>query len=458
MRQFDCLNSVFALKNERTPRFQFALGNSAVQAWTNILNELDKNEQIPALLHTVKQAGEYPRNSRLRQAELVWLISKTEIIDAEWQPIYQASSTPLSGKRPKVNDLAAAVQQLWALGKQSNERIPVLDFVASIAHHRADQYPQFAIDLEDWIAETAHDYWDTAPYAIDDNLLAQQTRQPRPAYLQLLLDPDPANENCLPKDYRFNLQMLWWYDGQSPRRLNDDNKRPLRAGEIMQEVNTLLDQLDRDNTYKTLTIEYFLPSYEIGHLLTHEHQGHHVHDLDQWEFAKGERIKGKRGQEYPIVLRLLDRRNYKQVDVKKWHRRWELLHAQPLQLCDESLLWLEEGQKFTAQTLYHDLENNEPLTCIGTLFAPATVDDLLDILEALLWSGTPVALIPRVHPGHNPLDFRKRFEPKQLCNLPQVIKKLRMQAIADPAHVGNHVTLLWDDPSHIPPAFPFATP
>ncbi|MBM2614720.1 caspase family protein [Actinoplanes sp. LDG1-06] len=185
---------------------------------------------------------------------------------------------------------------------------------------------------------------------------------------------------------------------------------------------------DRDGP---ITVEFILPSALLNE------------PVDEW---------ARIGQQYPVVVRSLER-----MQASQWHRvwrnRWRRLSESP-----------QNAKAYFAGR--HDAENPERLEAALRL-DPDIVAVVLDEppsgqensptagVAAALQAGVPVIVWHRDSSAHP--EFRdtisKAFSDGEATGLPELVLRWRLNAVAspdDPAQIGRHITLLWDDPSWLP--------
>lgn len=86
--------------------------------------------------------------------------------------------------------------------------------------------------------------------------------------------------------------------------------------------------------------------------------------------------------------------------------------------------------------------------------------ELKNILAILYETGIPLSLW--IRPDANPeLNCQERLDPMCQCpleKLPEIIKNKRFDAWLEDNHIGNHLSLLWDDYQLVPPNYPLLMP
>lgn len=162
------------------------------------------------------------------------------------------------------------------------------------------------------------------------------------------------------------------------------------------------------------------------------------------------------GIEYPLVVRMRDRlaipnpANQKRAD-EYWHGKWNAFRNKVCLLGNDGLVW-REARDLDVITL----QDEAGLACLG-LRSPI-VPGTRDVFDTLRDAGIPVALLVRGSdlgpsaPSDLPGQFSPLIEGRRLWDLHEAIRLGRRspQARADPTHVYNATTLLWDDPERAP--------
>lgn len=190
-----------------------------------------------------------------------------------------------------------------------------------------------------------------------------------------------------------------------------------------------------------MMVEFFLPRQLLSC------------DVDQW--IKHNDLGIKWGEDHPVVVRSLDRAKEPREQGhwrKKWHKFKELArvtnHQRMLHICHR--------KKYAPKELYRDLMMSDEKVCLTLTFTPTNEPDDGRLLYEILFAGIPIALWPRSveDAPENSDKIRTEIERiilnKNLLELPKIIQEQRLQAIGNDVHLGNHLTLLWDDPNRLP--------
>jgi hypothetical protein len=136
-----------------------------------------------------------------------------------------------------------------------------------------------------------------------------------------------------------------------------------------------------------------------------------------------------------------------------WRKRWQQFRdmmdcRQAMQLYPKKLYGVKE--------LLNLLKQAEQVACVGVTFMLSDGPDEQQILSEVLGAGIPVALWPRtsseaaLDADDVPAKIAAIITPENLRNLPNLVKEERLKA-TQINHLGNYLTLLWDDPDRLPP-------
>ncbi|MEZ4680574.1 MAG: hypothetical protein R2932_40800 [Caldilineaceae bacterium] len=204
----------------------------------------------------------------------------------------------------------------------------------------------------------------------------------------------------------------------------------------------------------------------LSKLFACQYKDPHLHAIDQWILRGSKKIVIRCGHDHPVMIRLLNRfededHGPDSTTEGYWKQRWHLLESHQFAACEELSFWINKEDGYTAQKLHDTLVGNEAIAFLGTRFTPTQPAELEDILEALLYSGTPIALLPRAYANDETTShIEHSVRTVQLLELPAKIKELRNdeEKKRDHTQITNHLTLLWDDPTRVPRSEPLIAP
>ena len=189
-------------------------------------------------------------------------------------------------------------------------------------------------------------------------------------------------------------------------------------------------------------------------------------NIDQWVIKFGH-TKSKLGMRYEVVIRWRERIE----DVALWgfcckhHSVYAGIDTPAPQQWLYAVEYVEEYNTAIDQQLQGRLA--ECLMCVVLPFVPPERphedEDRPDVLYTILDLGAPSALWPRRSgaPDWATQELPKYLQPATPDKIPAQIRAIRSRqdAYGDPDHLGNHLTLLWEDPERLPPhARPFVAP
>ena len=183
-------------------------------------------------------------------------------------------------------------------------------------------------------------------------------------------------------------------------------------------------------------------------------------DIDSWRLQE-DKQRPLFGTRYPVILRSLDRLNSKYLCKQVQERKWEAVERL---LQSTAMSAFCEGDPSDINKLYIQAEKysmpDKPETkdVVGLkLIHPASVADeeLEDLFEAILMdSALPIMIWARQSEvGLECCASINQILDCVLEQLPEELKSHRLEAFGNKqvCHIGNHLSLLWDDPQLIPP-------
>jgi hypothetical protein len=185
-------------------------------------------------------------------------------------------------------------------------------------------------------------------------------------------------------------------------------------------------------------------------------------ELDEWPLDHGESRSARAGMKYQLVVRALERVQSERGAALRlpWQRKWA-------RLCDcandpacTRLHWIENAASGDPDALLGQLFDDDMLGISQTWHPTPNDDDpqLLDMLDDVLGTGAPVALIVRPSATLPPVDravLEARLQGVTLIGLPEAIRTWRRKHLAPPEQFGRRLTLLWDDPERLPPSIQY---
>ncbi len=198
-----------------------------------------------------------------------------------------------------------------------------------------------------------------------------------------------------------------------------------------------------------LVVECFLPHELLSY------------PVERWTVETG-MIDVELGKQHQVVVRSL-----KRVQIiasttstvgkpyylwSSWKRKWEkCLSGQQSSSQNQELaqIWTEEKGQEDPQRLYDDLHGSAT-ACLALTFVPSS-----KVFNAIFSAGIPILFWPRKNVSEpEPVQsfFTQALSCCKLARLPSLLWEKRKEANGD-HHYGRHLTLLWDDPSRLPPTY-----
>lgn len=128
-----------------------------------------------------------------------------------------------------------------------------------------------------------------------------------------------------------------------------------------------------------------------------------------------------------------------------WQQKWSILQASYTESCINCFISAEINDNW--QDIYSKLYSNK---IIGLKLLHIPSKDILKVIDA---TGTPIALWLRqdLENSSLQLDFEEILKCSLIRELPDKIKKTRSDGFRNESHIGNHISLLLDNPYILPP-------
>jgi len=276
------------------------------------------------------------------------------------------------------------------------------------------------------------------------------------SWLQIYLEEDPYNRTLGRKQPLFKVELVLWSpqtDGplvlQSEQVRQDTGQAKLLW--TLDELPLLLDQaftrreiVSLIPDMRRLIIEVVAPSKFL------------LFGFERW---KRKNTSNTYGVDHPLVVRLRDRLDiHDPADQKRaddfWRAKWKAFcKSVSSQRCEE-LEWLAQDDLDVI-----DLQDKSDLACVG-LSSPLLPENC-EVFDVLRDAGIPIAIWLRGNdlgpapPAEAPQLISALIKGMPLSDLRQAIQKVRRskEVRKDEKHIGNALTLLWDDPDHQPPKY-----
>ncbi|MFN8440846.1 MAG: CHAT domain-containing protein [Caldilineaceae bacterium] len=352
--------------------------------------------------------------------ELFDLIGQALIDDQALLALYQQSLPPLTKARASAN-LHSILFDLWNLAESATVGSPLVNFAQAVSTNTTKD--KVRAELGQWIKRQQP----SGPIAS----LPVAPPLPQGLYepcLQIELRPDPQSPPGATK--QFLVRMVLWQQGQEQSWYDEQQALSL------DKIPAVLLRVMADNNHRLpaeAAFEFIAPRELFNE------------KLDEWETSEEYGLIC--GENYPVVLRSLDRLSsppaIRAKLLEKWQDKWESFQIILEDFAAGKFEWYAPDPDF--KKLGSDLDKKVLTGCMGLNAAP----NAPDIFKALIIAGIPVALWPRM--GALTMETlesltTKHLAMKKLVELPKWLQHVRAHA----AELNAPFVLLWDDPTRIP--------
>lgn len=270
-------------------------------------------------------------------------------------------------------------------------------------------------------------------------LVNRHTEPARPlAYIVLLVTPEGLDGHT----YRLS----HWYQLDRPDAWLPDRGSDFCGDldDVRHAVAHLTESLEADWAahQPTISVEFVLPE-ELLNLA-----------VDQWEWETDPRMPEPIGCHFPVVIRSLDRMTHPQWH-RPWYQRWERLQEQLTSdgaIAPTSGYWSKSGDAGSIRAIMSAFEREPTLVALVPSTPPQARTYGAEEVAAGFRKGVPVMVWHRTNcrsaefvtavrdmlHGHDPHDVLERV---------RLLRLSGFVAGTDGRHVGNSLTVLWDDPA-----------
>ncbi|MEU8080307.1 hypothetical protein AB0B31_33230 [Catellatospora citrea] len=394
---------------------------------------------VIALRRLIGEFEPDPMLSAEQRASLDDLLAGIVCAEAEhlyWESVGEFGPPPTG----TGNDLLSLTRDLSdAVGGASGSLPPLLAFLCLLA----PRVPARRVALQQWVENYALS-WGIDPRELARQRLALEgsTAAPVASYLILQMEEYGAE----PDRY---LLSAWFQRGRMSKVLRR-GEEPIPVEQLPAQIDFMLTrdaEVTRDATSR-LVVELILPRRLI------------TADVDQWPIAPAD-FERPVGTQHAVVVRPLERHHAPALH-RDWRRKWEWLkeHGGDPAANDAAAHWIKRPTEVNPKQLMIQLRSTDAPVCICLAFAPQAAQVLgsSDEYAAGVHAGAPVILWCR--DGGDRLDIEQEIRAllagNGLLTLPELIHRYRQEAHypdADAAHLGRHLTLLWDDYDRRPDEF-----
>ncbi|MFD8494596.1 hypothetical protein [Amycolatopsis sp. NPDC059657] len=306
---------------------------------------------------------------------------------------------------------------------------PLLVFVEYLARHLGDQRCE---QLREWNDRQAN------RIGIAEKMRALRLEHAEPvprggdlmAYLVIRMERDLLDADRYTLTHWRQVDLGGWHPLRGDSFAGDMDEIRRHVAELIADAETGWAQ-DAAN----VRVEFLLP-FELLNL-----------PVDQWDLESGSGLPRPMGLSYQVVVRSLDRARAPRWH-REWRRRWTLLkEMRPGAEMTDHWLWSEAAKPRQLTGLEARLAIERDVLSLVLRTRPAD-SELSEVLVGLR-TGIPVMVWSRADGPRSAFEAAVREMQADLGALPEQARRLRSRASqsARPrSHVGNRVTVLWDDP------------
>ena len=360
------------------------------------------------------------------------------VVFADVVDLYREVGGP---EAPPLLSQASLVEALLALETVNASPDGLPKPLVFLEHLAARIRHELAIELRRWSDRQGHKLGlSTELQAVRRGLQARSFNPPpnSPAYLVVLLQYHGVSGDQYRLGHWRQLDpSKGWHPERGPDFVGSIEQVKRRIAQLIEDVESDWAQHKPD-----IRIEVVLPS-ELVNL-----------PVDQWPWETVSASPVPMGCHYAVVVRSLERMRTRHWH-RAWHIRWDALMAQLSgtgSIAPESVCWGSECRENALRTLIAEFETDQNLVSILPSEPPQSATRGYAELMVGLRAGLPVMLWHRVDCGS--ADFVSTVRELLHGDGPETVlqrtKQLRVNAYAaGGGHVGDHLSLLWDDPSRI---------
>ncbi|NTU81172.1 MAG: CHAT domain-containing protein [Chloroflexales bacterium] len=201
-----------------------------------------------------------------------------------------------------------------------------------------------------------------------------------------------------------------------------------------------------------LSVEFLLPLELLAY------------DVDQWPVAFG--LRRQRpipvGRVHPVVVRSLDRllAVEQQTIFPLWQQRWQQRLAMRAASLDQALVLIDNPTAYRFDVVQAAVLRRETIMLLQTAPVAEGSEELLALLDTAIAAGLPALLLVRggcPEPAQTAQLLRAELMRRLFDALPWLAQEQRIAAASSSNHYGDRLTLLYDDPEHIPPLMTYSS-
>ncbi len=407
------------------------IGNSVREIFEHLFDIKEKIEGIATDVHTVLE-----QNTELnRKLEELQKLLESKLSDDDLKKAYKSSFPEDFWSLVPHVTVSSVIELIRSEIPLQNGTDPLLVF-ARYLFCEMIRDEQVKAKLQNWIRRV------DPKLDIESVCAGANSRKSQKSVQSLIvkLIPDPNNRSN--EEQEFDVEIYEWRESENSRLIYTGR---CKKENILEKLDELVDRYEDED----IQIEFFLPCDLISL------------DVDGWKKKEDFGFESRLAQYYQIIVKA-DRHwlypNRKKIPAKfrkKWKENWKRFQNYSTgTFNDECVLCECDHQSYDPQKLSGKFITSKHICLMMTFLPPKPADFGFAILSA----GIPVALWCRESVCEVESHQRKKDEIMQvvkdgmLKEIPERVHKVRQKASLE-NDLGNHLTLLWDDPNRVPDKF-----
>lgn len=363
--------------------------------------------------------------------------------------LYQESFPVTYEDDRTYHSLDQALRTLWQVVDPNNKRTGYAVFLQTLAALIEKSDPELASDMRQKLTDLS---LDPQNRIFLEELSQVKLPQPEPSATSLLIEIEPRKirQKGIPAEFRVSFYP--WQNGVLQEKHFEEVWFTL--DEIPAHVEAVLNNRYHGSIH---TLELFVPIDVLVH--------HSQFDQSEYQDDLGNifdvDIAPKRfGSAHEIALRSLERQRTRLRHDDNWKKKWSYLIKCPdVNVLAQSVSLLGADLEINLRNSW-PLDEGKALATLKLIKHDDLENRLKKVLGLLFGAGVPVILWSRKVSA--PLEssdeieltsFWGKCQQKNYEHLWKMVHDLRRDrdAMANPEHLGNHLTLIWDTPQRMLP-------
>lgn len=233
-------------------------------------------------------------------------------------------------------------------------------------------------------------------------------------------------------------------EGSGCRFLTASGDIPVAENQLLQDLQELLERF-----YKLAESDFSCLVKKVQISLPYRFVGQEIEKIDSWLLQKKKRFSKSYGIQCEVSVRFSERlKPIPDHDSLVAKEKWQLLQDQEYETAEEAIPPVENS---SPDELFDAILDRELVAV--RLAEIMQSSDQEDTMDALYSAGIPLALWIRSEAEGLECDEVLDNICRCCCwyELPEAIRQKRLKARKEKDHIGNHLSLLWDNPKLVPP-------